>query len=192
MDFVERLPLSGSANTILVVVDKFSKFAHFLPLRHPFTAAVVAKLFIDQVYCLHGMPKSIISDRDKIFTSHFWQLLFKLAGSSLRHSSSYHPQSDGQTEYVNQCLETFLRCFTQACPSHWSHWLSLAEYWCNTSTHSALGRTPFEVLYGHAPRHLGIDIESLAPVPDLQSWMEDRELMQDVVKQHLHRAQLCM
>lgn len=149
MDFMEGLPLSGNANAILVVVNKYSKFAQFVPLRHPFTTATVAKLFMDNIYKLHGLPKSIISDRDRIFTSKLWQLLFKLAGIQLRMISPYHPQTDGQTERVNQCMETFLRCFVHACPSHWIHWLSLAEFWYNTNTHSALGCTPFEVVYGY-------------------------------------------
>jgi hypothetical protein len=72
MDFVEGLPLSSNANTILVVVDKYSKFAHFVPLRHPFLAASVAKVFMDNIYKLHDLPKSIISDHDRIFTSKFW------------------------------------------------------------------------------------------------------------------------
>lgn len=95
MDFIEGLPVSGSANAILVVVDKFSKFAHFIALKHPFTAQSVAQLFLDNVFRLHALPKSIISDRDKIFTSVFWawQSLFKAAGTTLRLSSSYHLQS---------------------------------------------------------------------------------------------------
>jgi hypothetical protein len=116
MDFVQGLPTSGSANVILVIVDKFSKFAHFIASKHPFMAKTVARLSLDNVYRLHGLPKSIISDRDKIFTSLFWQSLFKVAGTSLRLSSSYHPQTDGQTERVNQCLKTFLHCFTHSCP----------------------------------------------------------------------------
>lgn len=72
MDFVEGFPVLGSANAILVVADKFSKFAHFIPLRHPFSAESVAKLFWDNVYRLHGLPLSIISDRDRVFTSKFW------------------------------------------------------------------------------------------------------------------------
>jgi hypothetical protein len=88
MDFIEGLPQSGSFNAIWVVVDKFSKFSHFMPLKHPFTTASLAKVFMDQIYRLHGMPKVIISDRDRIFTSKLWQLLFKSVGSELRFSSS--------------------------------------------------------------------------------------------------------
>jgi hypothetical protein len=80
MDFVEGLPSLGSASAILIVVDKFSKFAHFIPLRHPFTAESVAKLFLDNVYRLHGMPLSIISDRDRVFISKFWQTYIVSAG----------------------------------------------------------------------------------------------------------------
>jgi hypothetical protein len=88
MDFIKGLPQSGSFNAIWVVVDKFSKFSHFVPLKHPFTTASLAKVFMDQIYRLHGMPKVIISDRDRIFTSKLWQLLFKSVGSELRFSSS--------------------------------------------------------------------------------------------------------
>ena len=83
MDFIEGLPQFGSFNAILVVVDKFSKFSHFIPLRHPFTAASIAKIFMDQVYRLHGLSRAIVSDRDRIFTNNFWKSLFKAAGSEL-------------------------------------------------------------------------------------------------------------
>lgn len=144
---------------------------------------------MDHIYKLHGLPVAIISDCDRVFTSRFWQLLFQLAGTEQRMSTSYHPQTDGQTERVNQCMETYLRCFAQACPRHWSQWLSLAEFWYNTTFHSALGRTPFEVLYGFPPRHLGLDIALAAPVPDLSAWLSERELMHQLVHQHLLRAQ---
>lgn len=111
LDFIEGLPTSSKFNCILEVVDLFIKCGHFIPLSHPFTAYVVAKAFLDQVYRHHGLPTSIVSDRDRIFTSHFWSELFTMA---------YHPQSDGQTERLNQCLETYLRCFVHACPAKWS------------------------------------------------------------------------
>jgi hypothetical protein len=97
MDFVEGLPQSGQANCVLVVVDKFTRYAHFIPLKHPYAAGPVAKVFLDQVYKLHGMPSAIVSDRDRVFTSHLLQELFAMAKVQLNMSSSYHPQSDGQT-----------------------------------------------------------------------------------------------
>jgi hypothetical protein len=108
LDFIEGLPKSKQYNSILVVVDKFSKYTHFIPLSNPFTAMQVAIHYMDSVSKLHGLPLAIISDRDKIFTSNLWQTLFKLTGTELRMSSVYHPQTDGQTEHVNQCLETYL------------------------------------------------------------------------------------
>lgn len=189
MDFIEGLPRSATFNCILVVVDKFSKYAHFLPLSHPFTTFQVALTYVNNIFKLHGMPTAIVSDRDKIFTSNVWQELFKLLGTDLQMSSAYHPQTDGQTERVNQCLETYLRCFVQACPTKWSKWLSLAEYWYNTSFHSSLGHSPFLVLYGHEPRHFGIEISQSCQNADVQNWLEQRELMQQLVRQHLIRAQ---
>lgn len=91
MDFIEGLSQFGSSNVISVVVDKYSKYAHFVPLCHPFQATGVAKLFMDDVYKLHGLPSTIISDHNRIFTSKFWQSLFKLVGTSLYMSSAYHP-----------------------------------------------------------------------------------------------------
>lgn len=162
MDFIEGLPKSHGKDCILVVVDRFTKYSHFIPLSHPFTTAGIAKLFFDNIYKLHGLPESIVSDRDKIFTSSFWQELFKLSKVSLCLSSSYHPQSDSQTERVNQCLETFLRCFVHACPSKWMDWLSAAEFWYNTAPHSAIGCSPFEALYGY-PRDAWVSLHLTHP-----------------------------
>jgi hypothetical protein len=103
-------------------------------------------------------------------------------------STAYHPQSDGQTERVNQCVETFLRCFANACPRQWRTYLDQAEFWYNTNWHSALGRSPFEVLYGYPPRQFGIATGPDTPITDLASWLSDRALMTDVIRQHLNRA----
>lgn len=188
LDFIEGLPLSGKYNCILVVIDSFSKYGHFIPLRYPFTAAVVAEAFMDNVYKLHSMPLSIISDRDRIFTSQFWTELFKLSDTQLRMSTSYHPQTDGQTERVNQSVECFLRCFIHAHPARWAKWLHLCEFWYNTNWHSALGKTPFEVVYGHQPRHFGIVPTDAIASPDLEQWLANWSVLLSSVQQHLVRA----
>jgi hypothetical protein len=135
----------------VVVVDRLSKYAHFCALQHPFTASMVAQIFMDQVFNLHGMLHSIISDIDPTFTRNFWQELFKLQGTQLHLSTAYHPQTDGQTEVVNKCLETYLRCFALENQTQWAQWLPLDEWWYNTSYHTATCMTPFEVVYGQKP-----------------------------------------
>jgi transposase InsO family protein len=189
LDFIEGLPKSHGYDVIVVVVDRFTKYGHFLPMSHPFTALQVAQTFINNIYRLHGLPKVIVSDRDKIFTSTLWRELFRLSDTSLHMSSSYHPQSDGQTERLNQCLESYLRCVVQSCPKKWYDWLPLAEFWYNTAYHSSLGSTPFQVLYGQAPRSLGIEKISGCQAPDLESWLTERATAHDVLRQHILRAQ---
>lgn len=110
MAFIEGLPLSAGKSVIMFVVDRLSKVAHFIALAHPYSAMTVAHAFLDNVYELHGCPSSIVTDRDAVFTSDFWREFFTLQGVTLHMSSAYHPQSDGQTEVVNRCLETYLCC----------------------------------------------------------------------------------
>jgi hypothetical protein len=151
MDFIISLPKLGNKSVIMVFVDHLSKYAHFCALQHPFTASMVAQIFMDQVFKLHGMPHSIVYDRDPTFTSNFWQELFKLQGTQLHLSTAYHPQTNGQTEVVNKCLETYLRCFASEKKNQWAQWLPLYEWWYNTSYHTATCMTPFEAIYGQKP-----------------------------------------
>lgn len=189
LDFAEALPKSGGFDTVLVVIDKFTKFAKFIPLSHPFTTLIVAQAFITHVYDTFGMPQFIISNRDRIFTSALWQELFKLEDVKLNMSSSYHPQTDGQTERLNQCLEAYLRCTVHACPTKWSQWLSQAQYWYNTSFHSTLGKTPYEVLFARKPGHFGIADLGQCTVPDVQMWLQERAGLNELLHQQLTRAQ---
>jgi hypothetical protein len=133
----------------------------------------------------------MISDQDKIFTSAVWKELFRLTNTELQISTTYHLQPDGQIERVNQCLEGYLRCAMNACPTKWKDWLCLDEFWYNTSYHSSLSRTPFEVLYGHEPRHFGIDHIQDCAIQDLDLWLKERKLMEQLLKQHLLRVQQC-
>ncbi|CAJ2644108.1 unnamed protein product [Trifolium pratense] len=102
MDFIGGLPKVHDIDTIMVVVDRLTKYANFIPVSHPYTAKDIAKIFIKDVVKLHGFPKSIVSDRDRVFLSTFWAELFKQAGTKLKYSSAYHPQSDGQTEVITK------------------------------------------------------------------------------------------
>jgi hypothetical protein len=126
MDFIMGLPKFRNKPVIMVVVDRFSKYAYFCPLPQPFTPVLVAQVFLDHIFKLHGMPTSIVSDRDPTFTRKFWQELFKLQGSQLNMSTTYHPQSNDQTEVVKKCLETYLHCFSSDKQHQRVQWLPLA------------------------------------------------------------------
>jgi hypothetical protein len=151
MDFIIGLPKSGNKSIIMVVVDHLSKYAHFCALQHLFIASTVAQIFMDQVFKLHGMPHSIVFYRNPTFTSNFWQELFKLQGTQLHLNTSYHPQTDDQTEVVNKCLETYLRFLSSKNQNQWAQWLPLVEWWYNTSYHTTTHMTPFEAVYGQKP-----------------------------------------
>lgn len=117
MDFIKGLPYSNKKNSILVVVDHLTKYGHFIALSHPYSAKDVAGEYLTHIYKFYGMLEFIISDRDKIFVSRFWQKLFRKSRTGLLLSTAYHPQADGQTEVLNWCLENYLRCMTGETPT---------------------------------------------------------------------------
>lgn len=141
MDFIEGLLKSNGQGVIWVIVDCMSKYAHFIILSHPFTASSLAQGFLDQVYKLHGALVEIISDQDLIFISKFWKEFIKVLKIEQRLSSAYHPQSDGQTEVLNHCLESYLRCTCWENPNEWNQWVSLAEWWYNITFHTSTKAT---------------------------------------------------
>ncbi|GAA0158054.1 hypothetical protein LIER_15176 [Lithospermum erythrorhizon] len=189
MDFIKGIPTSNKKNAILVVVDRFTKYSHFIAFSHPATTLTVAQLFLDHIHKLHGMPTHISSDRDRVFLSEMWQELFTMLGTKLQYSTSYHPQTDGQTERVNQCLETYLRCICNARPKDWSNWLPLAEFWYNTNFHLSLKLTPFEALYGYKPPHLPAAAYFKEVQTEARDMLEQRKQLTELIKDNLTLAQ---
>ena len=143
MDFVGPLPLTSAKHDfLLVVVDKFSKTVHLIACCQTVSAAEVAQLIYDNVVRLHGFPESIVSDRDTRFTSNFWKALWKLSGTKLTMSSSYHPQTDGQTENVNRAVQDILRAYVKDDRKDWDRHLTAVEIAINSSRHASTGYTP--------------------------------------------------
>lgn len=174
----------------MVVVDCLSKYAHFSVLAHPFSARRVAEVFIRDVARLHGMPRTIVSDRDRIFISAFWQAYFTQQGTKLAMSSAYHPQTDGQTEVVNRCIEQYLRCMVGDRPRAWLAQLPWAEYSYNTAFHSSIGMTPFEAVYGRVPPTIRVyDPPSYAERSEADFELLDRDATLKRLKDHIAAAQ---
>ncbi|KAK2414896.1 hypothetical protein QL285_037431 [Trifolium repens] len=149
MDFITGLPKTRRKHdSIWVIVDRLTKSAHFLPVRTTDTAAKLTDIYIAEIVRLHGIPSSIVSDRDPKFTSHFWKTLHEALGTKLRLSSAYHPQTDGQTERTNQSLEDLLRACVLDDRGSWDDVLPLIEFTYNNSFHASIGMAPYEALYG--------------------------------------------
>lgn len=185
MDFIEGLPLAGGVNVIMVVVDRLSKYSYFISLRHPFSAKQVASIFIDRIVSKHGIPKSIITDRDKIFLSNFWKELFATMGTILKRSTAFHPQTDGQTERVNRCLETYLRCFCNEQPKKWDRLIPWAELWYNTTFHASTKMTPFQTVYRRPPPPLLSYGYKKTPNNEVDTLLKERDLAINALKEHL-------
>ena len=155
MDFVVKLPPSMRNNiaydSILVVVDRYTKMAKYFPCMETMTAVDLADLFLDNILPLYGAPKGIVSDRGSIFTSAFWAAMCYHAKIKRRLSTAFHPQTDGQTERQNQSLEHYLRVFCSDEQDNWAKLLSFAEFAFNNSVHSTTGISPFNALYGFNP-----------------------------------------
>jgi hypothetical protein len=133
------------------VVDRLTKFAHFFSIAIDFSSTQVAELFFREISRLHGVPKTIVSDRDSRFMSTVWQEMFRLVSTALTPSTSYDPQIDGQTKIVNKLVEGYLRNYVAGQQKVWVKWFHLGEYCCNTTKDVSIGMTPFRALYNYDP-----------------------------------------
>ncbi|XP_033138902.1 uncharacterized protein LOC117131538, partial [Brassica rapa] len=170
MDFIVGLPRTRTGkDSIFVVVDRFSKMAHFIACHKTDDALHVANLFFKEIVRLHGMPKTIVSDRDTKFLSYFWKTLWSKLGTKLLFSTTCHPQTDGQTEVVNRTLGTLLRAIIKKNLKSWEDCLPHCEFAYNHAVHSATKFSPFEIVYGFNP----ISPLDLIPLPEF--WIHLRK-----------------
>ena len=148
MDFITCLPKSEGFGSIIVVIDRFSKYATFIPALTDCTVDETAWLFLKHVVKHWRIPSNIVSDRDPRFIGKFWTELFKLLGSDLNFSTSFHPQSDGQTERANALLELYLRHFVSANQHDWAKLLDVAQFSYNLQRSESTRKRPFEIIMG--------------------------------------------
>ena len=187
MDFLLGLPRSKRGrDSIFVVVDRFSKMAHFIPCHKSDDASHVADLFFREVIRLHGMPRTIVSDRDSKFLSYFWKTLWGKLGTKLLFSTTCHPQTDGQTEVVNRTLSTLLRAVIKTNIKSWEECLPHVEFAYNRSVHSATQFSPFEIVYGFNP----LTPLDLSHLPVHEHTNLDGEKRADFVKQIHEKARM--
>jgi hypothetical protein len=176
-------------SVILTVVDRFSKYCHFLPLAHPYSAESVAQAFFAEIVRLHGVPQSIVSDRDSVFKSNFWTELMRLMGTKLHMTSAFHPQSDGQSEAANRVIIMYLRCLTGDRPKQWLQWLPWAEFVFNTAYQTSLRDTPFRVVYGRDPPSIRSYEPGDTRVAAVAKSMEERQEFLADIRARLEQAQ---
>ena len=188
MDFITGLPLSEGKDAIWVVVDRLTKYGHFIPISMKSKVPQLAELFMKEIYKYHGFPKRITCDRDPRFTSKFWQEVFRLTGSKFNMSTAYHPQTDGQTEVVNKCLEGYLRCYVGDKQSQWCKWVHLAEQWYNTAYHTSIKMSPFRALYGYEPPSLKDQLFQTSRVPAAQELVQKSKEIIKMLKDNLDTA----
>ncbi|WVZ75273.1 LOW QUALITY PROTEIN: hypothetical protein U9M48_023345 [Paspalum notatum var. saurae] len=190
MDFVTGLPKTKKGNdAIWVIVDRLTKTAHFIPVKTTHGGAKLAQLYIENIVRLHGIPSRIVSDKGTQFTSKFWKSLHKALGTNLDFSSAYHPQTDGQTERVNQVMEDMLRACVLTYGKDWESSLPYAEFSYNNGYQASLGMAPFEPLYRRKCRTPLIWAEDKEQVPTRPALLKEAEEKIEEIRERLKIAQ---
>jgi hypothetical protein len=191
MNFIVGLPMMArKKDSIWVIVDRLTKTAHFIAVHTTYSVQQYAKLYMDHIIRLHGITKTIISDRGTQFVARFWEQLHECLGTKLIRSSSYHPQTDGQTERINQILEDMLRASILHFDKSWDKCLSLEEFSYNNSYQASLKMPPFDALYGRrcrTPLNWSEDGERTLFGPDL---VKDAKEKVQVIRNNLKMAQM--
>jgi hypothetical protein len=194
MDFITGLPPTIhkgiEVDSILVIVDRFTKFSKFFPVHTTMTAGELAELFHYEIELQYGPQEGIVSDRGSVFTSKFWTRLFTLANTRLRFSTAFHPQTDGQTERVNQVIEHYLRCFTGEEQTAWPRLLRTAEFCCNTHKNATTAVSPMEALVGYNPSfHLRDEaVAEKGEMPEVEARLEKLSKLREKLTNHWRKA----
>jgi hypothetical protein len=192
MDFITDLPPSRYRglvyDAILVMVDRFTKYSRYIPARKDWDAEFLGDVLFDEIFSKLGMPLSLVSDRGSLFTSKYWSDFCYHLRVKVRLSTAYHPQTDGQTERQNQTLEQYLRCYVDYQQDNWAQLLSVAEYAYNNSCHSVIKMSPFEAIYGEAPRWEDFQEREGAEVPAARNRTLDLTRFRDILSQRLEEA----
>jgi len=190
-DFIMKLPLAQGYDSILVVVDRLTKMVHFIPTTEKTLAEGLARLFRDNVWKLHGLPKSIISDRRPQFAAGLMRELNEMLGIKSKLSTAFHPQTDGQMERVNQELEQYLRMFIDHRQEQWPEWLGTAKFAYNNKAHSSTRMLPFKANYGQDPR-MGFEGRKKGKYVGVEKFIEKMKEIQEEAKAALGKAQADM
>ena len=194
MDFITGLPPSKYKgvvyDAILVIVDRFTKMVRYIPTTTTVDASQLAELFHTEIVCRYGMPDGIVSDRGSVFTSDFWSAICYHSKIKKRLSTAFHPQTDGQTERQNQVLEHYLRVFADEKQTNWAGLLSMAEYAYMNSWHTAIGTTPFHLMYGYHPeiRYEIEDDSAEGKVPAANDRIKQLQTLRDETAERLRSA----
>jgi transposase InsO family protein len=190
MDFIVGLARTQSGyDSISVIVDRLTKVAHFIPVKTTYSGMQLVELYMSKIVCLHGVPKKFVSDTGTQFTSKFWERLHETMDTQLRFSSAYHPQTDGQTERVNQILEDMLRACALQYERSWDKSLSYAEFSYNNNYQESLKMAPFEMLYGRRCRTPLFWSESGEQKVFGPNILEEAEKQVSMVRENLRVAQ---
>jgi len=186
-DFITKLPIAQGYDSILVVVDRLTKMVHFIPTTEKTSAEGLARLFRDNVWKLHGLPKSIVSDRGLQFIAGIIWELNRMLGIKSKLSTAFHPQTNRQTERVNQELEQYLRMFIDHRQEQWPDWLGTAEFVYNNKTHSSTKVLPFKANYRQDPR-IGFEMRRKGKYEGVEKFIMKMKEIQEEAKAALGKV----